>query len=241
MAVLPAISPGTKFLPGDVFQGCSEPFTFIERIRCRWTVDFADPLTSCTDEELLDRFREGQTEAFGELVRRYERELYGYLRRYLGNGALAEDVFQNTFLQLYKKIEQYEPGRPVRPWLYTIATNQAIDALRRQGRHQAVSLDEKREISANGEVRGLLNLLEEQGEGPESRLEGEELREKIRASVDALPEVMKQVILLAYYQGLKYREIAEILGIPVGTVKSRLHAALVKLQKAWRELSLREV
>src|SRR5712691_11336379 len=88
---------------------------------------------------LLDRFRRGQREAFGVLVRRYERELYGYLRRYLGDGNLADDVFQNTFLQLYTKVATYEPGRPVRHWLYTIATHQAIDALRRNGRHQVLS------------------------------------------------------------------------------------------------------
>src|SRR6478736_9046340 len=99
----------------------------------------------CSDEELLLRFRRGETEAFGILVRRYERELYGYLRRYLGDGSLAEDVFQNTFLQLYVKSNQYEAGRPVRPWLYTIATHQAIDALRRSARHQAASLEQTRE------------------------------------------------------------------------------------------------
>src|SRR5579871_6220041 len=99
----------------------------------------------CSDEDLLASFCRGETEAFGLLVRRYERELYGYLRRYLGDSNLADDVFQNTFLQLYIKSSKYEQGRPVRPWLYTIATHQAIDALRRNGRHQAVSLDQKRE------------------------------------------------------------------------------------------------
>ena len=101
-----------------------------------------DDLTSCSDEDLLASFQSGRREAFGVLVRRYEGELYGYLRRYLGEGALAEDVFQNTFLQVFIKIGQYDRGRPVRPWLYAIATNQAIDALRRQGRQGARSLDQ---------------------------------------------------------------------------------------------------
>src|SRR6266404_6625955 len=112
------------------------------------------------DEQLLVRFRAGDGEAFASLVRRYERELYGYLRRYLGDAALAEDVFQNTFLQLYVKSGQYEAGRPVRPWLYTIATHQAIDAMRRNGRHQAVSLDEQRETTGEGESQRLMELLE---------------------------------------------------------------------------------
>src|SRR5262249_49967049 len=158
-------------------------------------------------------------EAFGALVRRYERELYGYLRRYLGDASLAEDVFQNTFLQLYLKSGQYEPGRPVRPWLYTIATHQAIDAMRRTGRHQAVSLDETRTEPGEGEVAGLLDLLESRGPSPVEAATAEERREQVRAGVERLPDFLRQVLILAYYQGLKYREIAEALGIPVGTVK----------------------
>ena len=190
-----------------------------------------DPLNSCSDEELLTRLRRGQNEVFGILVRRYERELYGYLRRYLGDAHLADDVFQNTFLQLYIKIGQYEAGRPVRPWLYTIATHQAIDAMRRKSRHQAASLDQTHEQLPDGEIRGLIELLETRGPGPLETAQGEEARERVRARVDHLPEFMRQVVLLAYYQGLKYREIAEVLSIPVGTVKSRLHAALLRLQE----------
>ena len=204
-------------------------------------VEVPDTPTTCSDEELLKRFREGETPAFGLLLRRYERELFGYLRRYLGDSELAEDVFQNTFLQLYLKSGQYEQGRPVRPWLYTIATHQAIDALRRNNRHQALSLDQDQKELPDGEVRSLLELLETRGPGPVELAHGEERRERVRASVDRLPEFLRQVVILAYYQGLKYREIADILGIPVGTVKSRLHAALMKLQEAWAAApSLRE-
>jgi RNA polymerase sigma-70 factor (ECF subfamily) len=204
-------------------------------------VAIPDTLSSYSDEELMARFCRGQTETFGVLLRRYERELYGYLRRYLGDSDLAEDVFQNTFLQLYVKSGQYEIGRPVRPWLYTIATHQAIDALRRNGRHQALSLDQNQRELHDGEIRSLLELLEARGPGPLEAAQGEERRERVRASVDQLPDFLRQVVVLAYYQGLKYREIADILGIPVGTVKSRLHAALVKLQEAWAASpSLRE-
>jgi RNA polymerase sigma-70 factor (ECF subfamily) len=183
----------------------------------------------------LGRFCRGQSEAFGVLVRRYERELYGYLRRYLGDGSLAEDVFQNTFLQLYLKSGQYEAGRPVRPWLYTIATHQAIDALRRNARHQLLSLEQKRAENTDGEVRSLLDALESRGPAPLDNLAAQERKERVRAGVERLPDFLREVVILAYYQGLKYREIADILGIPVGTVKSRLHAALVRLQEAWSE------
>ncbi|HEY8503337.1 MAG TPA: RNA polymerase sigma factor [Gemmataceae bacterium] len=191
-----------------------------------------NPHELSSDEELLYRLRRGQREVFAVLVRRYERELYGYLRRYLGDPHLADDVFQNTFLQVYVKSDQFEEGRPVRPWLYTIATHQAIDAMRKTGRRSAVSLDQNAGETAEGEVRSLGELLESAGAGPDELTEREERRRRLRDCVDRLPEFLRQVVLLAYFQGLKYREIAEILGIPVGTVKSRLHTALLKLQEA---------
>jgi RNA polymerase sigma-70 factor, ECF subfamily len=204
-------------------------------------VELPDSFSSVSDEDLLARFCRGQTEAFGILLRRYERELYGYLRRYLGDSDLAEDVFQNTFLQLYVKSGQYQQGRPVRPWLYTIATHQAIDALRRNGRHQAVSLDQYQQETRDGEIGNLLEMLETRGPSPVDLAEGEERKQRVRASVDRLPEFLRQVVILTYYQGLKYREVAEILDIPVGTVKSRLHAALIRLHDNWSASpSLRE-
>jgi RNA polymerase sigma-70 factor (ECF subfamily) len=191
-----------------------------------------DPLARLSDEDLLSRFRQGQREVFGTLVRRYQRELFGYLRRYLGDPHLADDVFQTTFVQVFSKAAQYEPGRPVRPWLYAIATNQGIDALRRLGRHPAVSL-ESVETEAEGERRGLIELLEARDADPFDNVDAAETRELVRACLDRLPDYMRQVVLMAYYQGLKYQEIADALDIPLGTVKSRLHAALVKLNEVW--------
>src|SRR5436305_4220582 len=114
--------------------------------------------------------------------------------------------------------------------------------MRRQGRHQAVSLDQNREELPNGEIRSLIEMLETRGPGPVEQIQGDERREQVREKVDKLPDFLRQVVILAYYQGLKYREIADILGIPVGTVKSRLHAALARLQEAWgQSTTLREV
>jgi len=191
-----------------------------------------DPLARLSDEDLLTRFRKGHRDVFGTLVRRYQRELYGYLRRYLGDAHMADDVFQTTFVQVFAKAAQYEPGRPVRPWLYAIATNQAIDALRRVGRHAAVSL-EQTEAETDGEKRGLIELLEAREADPFDNVDAAETRELVRGCLDRLPDVFRQVVLMAYYQGLKYQEIADALEIPLGTVKSRLHAAMVKLTEVW--------
>lgn len=194
-------------------------------------------LTACSDEELFARTRRGEESAFTALVRRYERELYGYLHRYLGDAALADDVFQNTFLQVHVKRDAYQDGRPFRPWLYAIATNQAIDSLRRKKRHAAVSLEQQTGEDANGEVRQLLDLLETQGESPIDAVSLDERRRMVRESVEQLPDFLKQVVLLAYFQGLPYRDVAAALDIPVGTVKSRLNSALHKLHAAWSQCS----
>jgi RNA polymerase sigma-70 factor (ECF subfamily) len=209
-------------------------FLAISRVTtCRDAVASSSAYADCSDEELLALFRQGTQEAFGALVRRYEGELYGYLRRYLGDRDLADDVFQNTFLQLYTKIHQYEAGRPVKPWLYAIATNQAIDAMRRQARHQTVRLSTEAESAGDADMPHLLTLLESRGPGPLEMLQGEERKQLIRATVEKLPDFLKQVVILAYYQSLKYKDIADLMSIPVGTVKSRLHTALCRLQEAW--------
>jgi RNA polymerase sigma-70 factor, ECF subfamily len=191
----------------------------------------AEDLAQSSDEALLSRYRDtGQTRDFDALVHRYEHELYRYLVRYLGDKALAEDVFQNTFLQVHLKRGLYEDGRPVRPWLYAIATHQAVDALRKAGRHPTVSLDQ-RVASGEAEAGSLVDLLVSDETGPLAELQGQERAEWVRESVAKLPETLRQTLILAYHQDLKYREIAEMLKIPVGTVKSRLHAALAKLQQ----------
>jgi RNA polymerase sigma-70 factor (ECF subfamily) len=185
-----------------------------------------------TDEELVQVYRDhGQRGAFDELVRRYERELYSYLRRFLGDAAAAEDAFQATFLQVHLKCEQFEPGRKVRPWLYTIATNQAIDLQRRGKRHRLVSLD-RRDATADDDAGTLANLLESREPDPTVGIEGEERVRWVSGAVADLPEQLRTVVNLIYFQGFKYRDVAEMLDVPVGTVKSRMHSAVQKLNEA---------
>ena len=190
--------------------------------------------TRRTDEELLLAYREqADRDAFSELVGRYERELFSYLRRYLGDASMAEDTFQATFLQVHLKGDQFEAGRKFRPWLYTIATNQAIDAQRRNKRHRNVSLDRNTRPEGSDDVAALVDLLASNEPAPESNLDATHQRQWVRQAVESLPEGLRQAVNLVYYQGMKYREAADILEIPVGTVKSRLHSAILKLNEAW--------
>jgi RNA polymerase sigma-70 factor, ECF subfamily len=192
-----------------------------------------------TDEELLLDYRSrSDRPSFEELVRRYEKELYGYLRHYLGDAEMAEDVFQQTFLQIHLKCDQFEEGRKVRPWLYTVATNQAIDYQRRNRRHKIISLDHRMQHAAEGEMGTLVELLDGNESGPSEEAEAAEQHSQLRNAIDELPEQTRQVVMLVYFKGLKYREAAEILDIPVGTVKSRLHAAVQKLSETLSHINL---
>ncbi len=196
------------------------------------------PFAEWSDEDLMLAYRnDGERRAFETLVHRYERELFNYLRRYLGDAEMAEDAFQGTFLQVHLKCEYFEPGRKVRPWLYTVATNQAIDAKRRNRRHQAASLDRCcRAGEQDDEGGSLMEFLGSEEPGPDAHIESAETGAQVHQAVSSLPESLKEVLTLVYYQGLKYREAAEVLEIPVGTVKSRLHAAIRKLEPSLTHL-----
>jgi RNA polymerase sigma-70 factor, ECF subfamily len=203
-----------------------------ERTKVATTVADLDLMT---DEELLLEYRlSGIPRVFENLVKRYERELYNYLRRFLGNEAMAEDAFQATFMQVHLKCHLFDGERKVRPWLYTVATNQAIDIQRRNRRHRLVSLDRPNRVQ-NEELGSLINMLDGRGADPSDRLEQNERSEWVRQAVAALPEQLRTAVRLVYFRGLKYREAAEELSVPVGTVKSRLHTAVKRLGQAWEE------
>lgn len=186
-----------------------------------------------SDEELILRTRCGDgAAAFESLVHRYEHDLFRYLRGYLGSAEMAEDVFQLTFLQVHLKRESFEDGRQFRPWLYAIATNQAIDAQRRDRRHRMVSLDHP--LGHDPDAGTLRQLLAADGAAADEASEDREAADWVRVAVDAMPAPQKTVVMLVYHQGLKYRQAADALGLPVGTVKSRLHAAIRRLALSWQ-------
>jgi RNA polymerase sigma-70 factor (ECF subfamily) len=198
-----------------------------------------NPLVSWSDEQLLLSYRsKPDAQVFEEFVRRYEKELYGYLRHFLGDAEMAEDVFQQTFLQVHLKCDQFEPGRKVRPWLYTVATNRAIDCQRHARRHRMGSLDRIVRGDTVEDTGVLADLIGAAMNGPDDEAEIAEQHEALHRAVDALPEVCREAVILVYFQGLKYREAAEILSLPVGTVKSRVHIAIEKLTEALSMLRL---
>jgi RNA polymerase sigma-70 factor, ECF subfamily len=188
-----------------------------------------------TDEELLLEYRlTAGASLFEALVKRYERELYNYLRRFLNNQVLAEDAFQATFMQVHLKCHLFDGERKVRPWLYTVATNQAIDIQRRNRRHKLVSLDRPNRLQ-HDELGALIDMLSSREDEPTGGLEQGERKEWVRQAVAGLPEQLRSAVRLVYFRGMKYREAADELDVPVGTVKSRLHSAVKRLGEAWRQ------
>jgi RNA polymerase sigma-70 factor (ECF subfamily) len=193
----------------------------------------ANEFAEKSDEDVLIRYREtGERSLFNLLMERYKREIYSYLRRYIGSTEMAEDAFQGTFLQVHLKCHQFDSSRRFRPWLYAIATNQAIDVQRRNKRHRMVSLDRTPNDSEQRNASWAEKLVGGMPD-PSATASKQENGAWMQHSIAALGEPMQQVIQLVYYQGLKYREAAEVLGIPVGTVKSRLHAAVQRLGVMW--------
>jgi RNA polymerase sigma-70 factor (ECF subfamily) len=189
-----------------------------------------DVVESCRDEELLAQYLAGDAGAFEFLVRRYADDLHGFLVRFVGDAA-AEDLVQETFLQVHLAAQSFDPQRSFRPWLYTIAANKARDFLRSRARKHEQTLDSP---GGDGEGPSAAQLLAADGPSVAEERGAEETRQAVRALIARMPEHLQLILMLGYYQKLAYAEIAEILDIPVGTVKSRLHAAVTRFARMWQ-------
>ena len=186
-----------------------------------------------SDEQLLYRYTQGETAAFETLVKRYRRELFHFLVRFLGDAALAEDVFQETFLQVHLSAGGFDVNRRLRPWLFTIAVNKARDAMRSRSRRSAADLDAEVPGPDHDGVR-FVDLMPAESPSPSESIENQETAEAVRTVVRTMPEHLRTVLLLGYFHELPYKDIAEILDVPMGTVKSRLHVAVKEFAKRWR-------
>ncbi|MFG0247560.1 MAG: RNA polymerase sigma factor [Phycisphaeraceae bacterium JB051] len=192
-----------------------------------------------TDEHLIGLYCEGDRGAFTALLKRYRQELFAFLYRFLGSRAAAEDVFQDTFLQIHLRAERFETDRQLKPWLFTIAANKARDYLRRNKRHNNVSLDAPTPGNTGGGGSGsgatFVDLMQAQTVQPDESLSDQEKRDMVRQVIDNLPQHQREVLVLAYFHQLAYKDMAEALDVPLGTVKSRLHAAVANFAKQWKQ------
>src|SRR5689334_15453586 len=192
-----------------------------------------------TDEQLLEAYRFGDKTSFGQLVERYQRELFHFLVRFLGDRAAAEDVFQETFLQVHQSAEQFDPQRRFRPWLFTIAANKARDLMRSQARRPTNPLQAS--ISPGDDESGqFIDLMESTAQMPSEPMEQQELQRMVQGTVMNMPDHLREILLLSYFHQFPYKQISDILNIPLGTVKSRLHAAVAYFADRWKQLNQKE-
>jgi len=194
-----------------------------------------DAASQLTDEQLVGLYRAGEVRAYELLMHRYKHELFHFMMRFVHNRATADDLFQETFLQVYTSIDSFDTTRRFKPWLFTIAANKARDLLRKSSRTQAIRLSTPLD-SQDTQGRSLIDLMEADLPLPEENLQSDETKAQVAAAVADLPEHLREVLLLAYFHQFAYKEIAEMLGVPLGTVKSRLHAAVATFADRWKQL-----
>ncbi len=169
------------------------------------------------DEELARRVQHGHTAELASLVERHHSPLLGFLYRLTGGDrSLAEDLTQETFLRALRSIRQYRPARPFKPWLYAIAVNVARDHFKRADTRYAAALTDEEFTSLADPIELDESIADDS--------------QRVAAAIRALPVHQREAIILRYYQDLSLAEIAEVLAIPIGTVKSRLSLGLRQLR-----------
>lgn len=177
-----------------------------------------------TDEELIEKFQNGDVYSFDMLVKRYKDQLMNFVYRFLGNVQEAEDVVQDTFLRVYRNRHAYRRVAKFSTWIYTIAGNLAKTELRKRKRRKLFSLTDLGFDEKEFE-------LESPDLNPEASVHNTMQDDIIQSEIQKLSPKFKQVILLRDVQGLSYEEIAVIINTPLGTVKSRVNRARLKLQE----------
>jgi len=189
-------------------------------------------LDSVTQEEpdatFVARIKDGDAGAFGELVQRHQRAVYGIVSRMVSDRDDVDDIVQDVFVQAFKSMDAFKEQSAFGTWIYRIAVNTTIKHLRKAKIRRAPSIDDP--------AAGLGDSLVSNGsEGPDEQAEKAERREAVRRAIETLPEHHRSVVVLHYFQNLSCDEIAKITGCSVGTVWSRLHYACRKLkgQLAW--------
>ncbi len=190
-----------------------------------------------TDKSLIDAHLQGDSEAFGELVRRYGDSLLGYLTKTCRNREQAKDLFQETFRKVHEKAHTLRSNQ-FKSWLYTIATRVAVDALRRNNRVHMVSLNQQTDCDGDNcpELGGAV-MVAADCDDPAQEASKAENKELVRRAVESLPDRQRVTLVLAYYQGLSYREVAKILDCSIGTVKTQMFRALRTLAQRLPDIS----
>lgn len=188
------------------------------------------PVEEIPDEELMLLYAQGHQRAFELLLKRHERGVYNFALRSTGRKDQAEDLTQEVFMRVIRSAPKYKKSARFTTWLYTIARNLCIDRARRTGRRGEVSLNRPIGKDDEGGRTYQDNLSDDKAEAGNVTLVRQQFRERLEVALAALPEEQREVFLLREVSGLKFREIADIVGTSENTIKSRMRYALETLR-----------
>lgn len=186
-------------------------------------------LAAQTDQEIVALAREGREAAYRELIRRYERPVFSLILRMVRDRQLAEDLAQETFIKALNAIATYRPEFKFSSWIFKIANNAAIDHLRRR-EVDTLSLDGSPNATSQDDIEATALQVGDKGETPLAELEARELGTAIEKAIGALRPEYRSCIMLRHVEGLAYEEIAQLLDLPLGTVKTYIHRARHELR-----------
>ncbi len=189
----------------------------------RTEIDSLKSKTLVTDEQLIAKFQQGDEYAFDQIVRRYKEPLLNFVFRFIGNSIEAEDIVQDTFYRVYKNKHYYKEVAKFSTWIYTIASNLSKTELRRRRRRKFFSIHN--DTAGEKEYE-----LPDNKKSPESNSNSTVTEKIIHNAISKLPPKFRQVIILRDVQEFSYEEIASIIKVPLGTVKSRVNRARLRLQ-----------
>ena len=189
---------------------------------------------SVSDETLMRHIKDGDMESFESLVKRWECPLLNHCYRLVNNVDLAEDLRQEIFLRVYRAAGTYQPTAKFSTWLYRIATNICLDTLAKQRHRKTIPIDT---VSGDLDAKAIAHPVAQ----PDELAERKEAEQQVRLALERLPEDLRVIVVMRYYDGLKFREIAEILNCPVSTVKSRMAAGMRRLNQMLSASSDKEV
>jgi RNA polymerase sigma-70 factor (ECF subfamily) len=189
-------------------------------------------LVQNTDDYLIGQFQNGDRDAFTHLVHRHKQDIFQFILNKMKERELASDLTQDVFVKLFKSADLYQPTAKFRSWLFRMAQNICIDYHRKHQKASILSLDSTGETD---EDWALLNQIQDESANPERETEFVELQSIIENALDSLSEEQRTAFVLCQYQGMSYSEIASVQKVPVGTVKSRIHNALIKVRDFLKE------
>lgn len=186
-----------------------------------------------SDEELLRRFNEGDADGFERLMLRYERPLYNFILRSVHRRERADELLQDVFMKVLQRSGEFKGNSKFSTWLYTIARNLCIDDSRKMVFRRHKSLDAPSRSDEDGP--SLLDRTAASELGADRQAIAKDLQARISSAVEELPEEQREVFLMRQVQGMAFKDIADVIGVPENTVKSRMRYALERLQRALEE------